>query len=86
MDDKEHGVFATRSPLRPSHIGLSVCKIASISDNIVTIEGVDILDETPLLDIKPYIPQFDQVEDVSTGWMQKTPDDVATYKSDGRFL
>lgn len=86
MDTQNRGVFATRSPLRPSHIGMSVTKIISITDNIVTIEGIDILDETPLLDIKPYIPQFDQVQNVKTGWMNKNEQDVSLKKSDSRFL
>ena len=54
--------------------------------NIVTVEGIDILDGTPLLDIKPYIPTFDQVNDVSTGWMQKSHKEVVHKRSDSRFI
>lgn len=87
MDTVPRGVFATRSPLRPSHIGMSITKIVSISDNIVNVEGIDVLDGTPLLDIKPYIPQFDSVADVKTGWMDSKSDkDVASTKSDDRFV
>ncbi|WP_415249545.1 tRNA (N6-threonylcarbamoyladenosine(37)-N6)-methyltransferase TrmO [Sulfurimonas sp.] len=86
MDIENHGVFATRSPLRPSHIGMSLTKIISVTNNIVTVEGIDILDETPLLDIKPYIPQFEQVNDVKTGWMKKNENEVSLKKSDTRFI
>ena len=86
MDKEARGVFSTRSPLRPSHIGMSITKIISIKDNIVTVVGIDILNETPLLDIKPYIPQFEDVVDVKTGWMNKKESDVISKLSDNRFL
>lgn len=86
MDTQERGVFATRSPLRPSHIGLSITKVLSIDDNIVTIKGIDILDGTPLIDIKPYIPQFDGVNGVKTGWMDKSRSEVNSARSDDRFI
>lgn len=86
MDTEIRGVFATRSPLRPSHIGMSVTQIISIKDNIVTLQGIDVLNGTPLLDIKPYIPQFDAVSNVKTGWMNKNETDVANTSSDSRFI
>jgi len=86
MDTQKRGVFSTRSPLRPSHLGLSITKILSIDDNIVTIKGIDVLDGTPLIDIKPYIPQFDGVNGVKTGWMNKSKSEVNTARSDDRFL
>mgnify|MGYP002266622341 FL=1 len=86
MDTQERGVFSTRSPLRPSHLGLSITKVISIDDNIVTIKGIDVLDGTPLIDIKPYIPQFDGVNGVKTGWMNKSKSKVNTARSDDRFL
>ncbi|MDX1295927.1 MAG: tRNA (N6-threonylcarbamoyladenosine(37)-N6)-methyltransferase TrmO, partial [Sulfurimonadaceae bacterium] len=86
MDTAERGVFATRSPLRPSHIGISVTQVVSVDENIVTVKGIDVLDGTPLLDIKPYIPQFDSVENVKTGWMERSEADVTTKKSDSRFI
>lgn len=86
MDTEIRGVFATRSPLRPSHIGMSVTQIISIQNNIVTLKGIDVLDGTPLLDIKPYIPQFDAVSNVKTGWMCKDESEVAGTTSDGRFV
>jgi len=86
MDTQKRGVFATRSPLRPSHIGLSITELISIHDNIVTIKGIDVLNGTPLLDIKPYIPQFDRVREVKTGWMNKNEEEVAQARSDKRFI
>jgi tRNA-Thr(GGU) m(6)t(6)A37 methyltransferase TsaA len=86
MDTEIRGVFATRSPLRPSHIGMSVSQIICVEDNIVTLKGIDVLDGTPLLDIKPYIPQFDTVSNVKTGWMNKNEAEVANTTSDSRFI
>ena len=68
LDDEEHGLFATRHPCRPNPIGLSVVRLVALRDNILEIEGVDVLDGTPLLDIKPYVPDFDLRTDVKTGW------------------
>ena len=68
LDDEEHGLFATRHPCRPNPLGLSVVRLLARRDNILDIEGVDVLDGTPLLDIKPYIPDFDVRTDVKTGW------------------
>jgi tRNA-Thr(GGU) m(6)t(6)A37 methyltransferase TsaA len=71
LDDNEHGIFATRYPYRPNPIGMSTVRLLSRKDNILTIEGVDVLDGTPLLDIKPYIPDFDiRIEDVRIGWYE----------------
>jgi tRNA-Thr(GGU) m(6)t(6)A37 methyltransferase TsaA len=70
LDDREHGIFATRYPYRPNPIGISTVRLVSRQDNFLTIEGVDILDGTPLLDIKPYVPDFDLRADVRTGWYE----------------
>jgi len=86
MDTHSHGVFSTRSPLRPSHIGMSLTQLVSVDDNIVTIRGIDVLDGTPLLDIKPYIPQFESTDDVQTGWMNKKASQVSDARSDKRFV
>ena len=66
MDSKLRGLFATRSPKRPNPIGLSVVQLDKIEDNMVYIQNVDILDSTPLLDIKPYVPEFDAPMEVRT--------------------
>ena len=69
LDDKPKGVFATRAPKRPNPIGMSIVKLDSIKDNIIHISNVDIIDKTPLLDIKPYVPDFDKIN-ASSGWVK----------------
>ncbi len=85
MDSTPRGVFATRAPKRPNPIGLSVIKLQKIQDNILYIENVDILDGTPLLDIKPYVPEFDEQTEVRTGWLEEVRKEVSKRKSDQRF-
>ena len=82
------GVFSTRTPMHPNGLGLSVVELVKVEGNIVTIKGVDILDGTPLLDIKPYIENFDKVEteEVRSGWMKASLDEVSKKKSDDRFV
>lgn len=70
LDDNERGLFTTRYPRRPNPIGLSIVRVVSHHDNIVEFQGADMLDNTPLLDIKPYIPDFDVFEVKKTGWYQ----------------
>ena len=86
MDNTERGVFATRSPLRPNHIGLSIVRLKKVEGRILTVQGVDILDGTPLLDIKPYIAPFDEVKESTTGWMKATEQEVSKKRSDDRFV
>jgi len=71
LEDETHGIFAIRSPHRPNHIGLSIVKLEKVEKNIITFSEVDILDGTPLLDIKPYVSHFDSREDVKNGWLEK---------------
>jgi tRNA-Thr(GGU) m(6)t(6)A37 methyltransferase TsaA len=81
------GVFSTRTPMHPNGLGLSVVELVKVEGNIVTIRGVDILDGTPLLDIKPYIENFDKVEgEVRSGWMKASMNEVSRKKSDDRFV
>ncbi len=68
LDDQVHGIFATRAPARPNHIGLSAVRLLGVEQNRLLIAEVDMLDGTPLLDIKPYIPAFDCFEVTHTGW------------------
>ncbi|RLA69576.1 MAG: tRNA (N6-threonylcarbamoyladenosine(37)-N6)-methyltransferase TrmO [Epsilonproteobacteria bacterium] len=90
FNDKTHtprGVFSTRTPMHPNGLGLSVVELVKVEGTIITIRGVDILDGTPLLDIKPYIENFDKVEgEVRSGWMQSSHAEVSQKKSDDRFV
>ena len=70
LDDREHGLFATRYPRRPNPLGISIVRLVSRRDNALTVEGIDVLDGTPLLDIKPYVPDFDLRSDVRVGWYE----------------
>ena len=72
LDDRPHGIFASRHPCRPNGIGLSIVSLVRREGNVLVVKGVDVLDGTPLLDIKPYIPRFDAVESASNGWVQDT--------------
>ena len=75
LDDVAHGLFATRYPCRPNPIGLSTVRLLSRQDNRLEVEGIDVLDGTPLLDIKPYVPDFDAVTDARAGWYDSRPVD-----------
>ncbi|CEP78031.1 MAG: tRNA (N6-threonylcarbamoyladenosine(37)-N6)-methyltransferase TrmO [Defluviitoga tunisiensis] len=85
MDENYHGVFATRSPSRPNPIGISTVKLLKIEKNILYIQDVDVLDETPILDIKPYVPEFDMNEDIKRGWLENNIHKLGCSKDDGRF-
>jgi tRNA-Thr(GGU) m(6)t(6)A37 methyltransferase TsaA len=85
LDTEIRGVFATRAPRRPNAIGLSVVQLNMVRDRILHIENVDILDGTPLLDIKPYVPEFDAQFNVRTGWLENARQSVRHRKSDDRF-
>jgi len=85
LDDEEKGLFSTRAPKRPNPIGLSIVKLIDIDGNILKIEDVDVIDGTPLLDIKPYVPEFDIREVESTGWLSKNAERVEEVRSDERF-
>ncbi len=75
LDRREHGLFATRAPSRPNPIGLSIVKLLKIEGNRLTLGDVDILDETPLLDIKPFVPRFDNRPDATSGWLTDSVSD-----------
>ncbi len=85
MDDKPHGVFAMRSPLRPNHIGISIVRLITVRENILDIEDLDILNNTPLLDIKPYIPEMDSRTECRTGWYVGNIHKMKTTRDDGRY-
>jgi tRNA-Thr(GGU) m(6)t(6)A37 methyltransferase TsaA len=85
MDDELRGVFATRSPSRPNCIGLSVVRLVKIEENTLYVQDLDIVDGTPLLDIKPYVPQFTGKEEIKIGWLEKNIHKLPKSKDDGRF-
>jgi tRNA-Thr(GGU) m(6)t(6)A37 methyltransferase TsaA len=68
LDNQLRGLFATRHPCRPNPLGLSIVRLLKCKENILTVKGLDVLDNTPLLDIKPYVPDFDERSEVRTGW------------------
>lgn len=86
LDEKPRGIFATRAPQRPNSIGLSVVEIESVTDATVTVNGIDVVDKTPLLDIKPFVPEFDVPADVETGWLAASKAAIQSTKADERFL
>ncbi len=85
MDTVPRGVFATRAPRRPNAIGLSTVKLVSIEGGVISIENIDVLDGTPLLDIKPYFPEFDERTDVRLGWLEDAKGRARRTRSDDRF-
>lgn len=82
MDTKPRGVFATRAPKRPNPIGLSIVPLDRIELGVLHVQNVDILDGTPWLDIKPYVPPFDRHTDTRTGWLAEARKTVATKRSE----
>ena len=86
MDHQPRGIFAIRAPSRPNPIGLSVVRLVRIEENMLYIEDLDIVDGTPLLDIKPYVPEFDPRDVEKRGWLEKNVAKVKTSKDDGRFV
>lgn len=85
LDDTARGVFATRAPRRPNAIGLSVARLRGIEGRTLHIEDVDIVDATPLLDVKPYVPEFDLRECARIGWLAGKAEKAAEMKADERF-
>jgi tRNA (adenine37-N6)-methyltransferase len=85
LDPQKRGLFATRAPRRPNAIGLSVVRLTGIEGSTLSIEDVDILDGTPLLDIKPYVPAIDSREVDKAGWLNDRSGDLATARADDRF-
>jgi tRNA-Thr(GGU) m(6)t(6)A37 methyltransferase TsaA len=85
LDDQTRGIFATRSPARPNPIGISTVRLIVISGSTIEIEDVDMVDRTPLLDIKPYVPAFDERDDVRVGWFADRLGGLAQARADDRF-
>jgi tRNA-Thr(GGU) m(6)t(6)A37 methyltransferase TsaA len=85
LDTAPRGVFATRSPKRPNAIGLSVVRLVEVKGTTLAIEEVDVLDGTPLLDLKPYVPAFDAYPGSCCGWLEAAAGNAGTVRSDDRF-
>lgn len=85
LDRQPRGVFSTRAPTRPNPIGLSVVRLLGVEGANLRIENVDVVDGTPLLDIKPYIPQFDHQSAERTGWFAESRENLREKRSDDRF-
>ena len=85
MDSVPRGLFSTRAPKRPNMIGMSIVRLESVEGNVLRVRGIDVLDETPLLDIKPYVAKFDVVDADRFGWLDQNADKAQTIKSDKRF-
>jgi tRNA (adenine37-N6)-methyltransferase len=85
LDDTRRGVFATRSPRHPNPIGVSVVRLLAVRGATLEIAGLDLLDGTPVLDVKPYVPTFDAVEAERTGWLEQGARRVFEVRSDARF-
>ena len=85
MDVQEHGVFATRSPSRPNPIGISTVRLIRVEENLLFVRDIDIVDGTPLLDIKPYVPELDVREVGKIGWLENNVNKPTASKDDGKF-
>ncbi|MCF8069831.1 MAG: tRNA (N6-threonylcarbamoyladenosine(37)-N6)-methyltransferase TrmO [Desulfobacterales bacterium] len=85
LDTQPRGLFSTRAPKRPNPIGLSVVKLLKIEKNILCVSHLDMLDGTPLLDIKPYVPEFERYESIKIGWVENARGRAKKQKSDDRF-
>lgn len=87
LDSNPHGVFATRAPTRPNPIGLSVLRLCRVNGSTIEVEDVDMLDGTPVLDIKPFVPAFDMpVDKITAGWLDKPGVNIDNARSDRRFV
>ena len=86
LDDVKRGVFATRAPARPNPIGLSVVRLKRVDGTTLYISDVDMLDGTPLLDIKPFVPELDHRTGARSGWLEQNLAKLKEAKDDGRFI
>ncbi|MEW5767667.1 MAG: tRNA (N6-threonylcarbamoyladenosine(37)-N6)-methyltransferase TrmO [bacterium] len=85
LDREPRGVFATRAPSRPNPVGLSLVELVRLESNLIYVDRLDVLNGTPLLDVKPYVPEFEHTHDVRIGWLEQVKGQVRIQKSDARF-
>ncbi len=86
LDEQQRGLFATRAPARPNPIGISTVRLERVDGTRLYIREVDIVDGTPLLDIKPYVPRFDRRDGATSGWLAENLDRLESARDDGRFM
>lgn len=86
MDNKPHGLFSTRAPSRPNPIGLSVVRLTKVESNKLYIKDLDIVNGTPLLDIKPFVGEFDHADIIKKGWLEKNIGKLSQTRDDKRFV
>ncbi len=86
MEDDVHGVFATRAPRRPNPIGMSVVELENVSGGSLFVSGIDVLDGTPLLDVKPFVPDFNGVKEAEIGWLEDSIENEDRRTADDRFI
>ncbi|MEW6447107.1 MAG: tRNA (N6-threonylcarbamoyladenosine(37)-N6)-methyltransferase TrmO [Bacillota bacterium] len=85
LDHSVRGLFATRAPGRPNSIGISIVRLVKVEGNTLSVEDIDVVDGTPLLDIKPYVPEFDAVKAERVGWLSGKADQIRAVRADERF-
>jgi len=86
LDTVKRGLFSTRAPRRPNPIGLSIVRLVKVEGLTIHLLDVDVLDGTPLLDIKPWVPEFDAKQKTRSGWLEETQKKSRSMKSDQRFI
>lgn len=86
LDTQKRGLFSTRAPRRPNPMGLSIVRLLGREGRVVEIEDIDVLNGTPLMDIKPYVERFDAKENTRAGWLEKNQDKATSMRSDDRFV
>ncbi len=85
LNDEKRGVFATRAPARPNPIGVSLVRLAKVTGDNLQVLDVDMVNGTPLLDIKPFVPEFDVGPQARVGWLEQHLEKLRTTRDDGRF-
>lgn len=85
LNSSPRGIFATRAPTRPNPIGLSIVKLIRVDGGVLHVDDLDVLDGTPLLDLKPYVPEFDHRPEARIGWLEKAKGEIKLKTADDRF-
>ncbi|MCJ7567908.1 MAG: tRNA (N6-threonylcarbamoyladenosine(37)-N6)-methyltransferase TrmO [Anaerolineales bacterium] len=85
LDSSPRGIFSTRAPTRPNPIGLSIVKLIRVDGGVLHVDDLDVLDGTPLLDLKPYVPEFDHRPEARIGWLEKAKGEIKLKTADDRF-